>query len=313
MTRRLPGVLSLAREEVVLPEAMGEPRHLLATLFKSSTVGVAVCDRQLRFRAINDALASMNGRPASAHLGKTIHAVLGRAAAQVQPAFEHVFKTGEPLCNFEVTAKLPDRAAPGHWNEHYFPIKDSRNKVRHVGAVVLELPRRHEMESVLANLLSNLAVVSSALRDSEEALGSAPDQSPRSPHEISTRSVRLLESCLGEVRTLASLLNSAPPFQTLQPSQPARLHGSRLDGPGADFASGGSLADTLDFISPLSSREREVIALLASGKSNREIARMLTISVRTVESHRAKIMLKLNLESLSDLVRYALRNRLVQC
>lgn len=169
------------------------------------------------------------------------------------------------------------------------------------------------MESVLANLLSNLAVVSSALRTFPKAFGSAADQGPRSPGEIFARSVCLLESCLGEVRTLASLLNSAPPFQTLQPSQPARLHGSRFDGPGADVTSGGSLADTLDFISPLSSREREVIALLAGGKSNREIAKMLTISVRTVESHRAKIMLKLNLESLSDLVRYALRNRLVQC
>ena len=82
-----------------LPRALGEPYDLLPALFQSSTVGVAICDRQLRFRAINHALASMNGLPAAAHLGKAIQAVLGNAAAKVLRAFEQVFATGQPLTN----------------------------------------------------------------------------------------------------------------------------------------------------------------------------------------------------------------------
>jgi DNA-binding NarL/FixJ family response regulator len=59
-------------------------------------------------------------------------------------------------------------------------------------------------------------------------------------------------------------------------------------------------------------REREIIQLLAEGKSNKEAASMLGISVKTIEAHRANIMRKLHLRSVSDLVRYAIRNRIVQ-
>lgn len=59
-------------------------------------------------------------------------------------------------------------------------------------------------------------------------------------------------------------------------------------------------------------REREIIQLLAEGKSNKEAASVLGISVKTIESHRANLMRKLRLQSLSDLVRYAIRNKIVQ-
>jgi DNA-binding NarL/FixJ family response regulator len=59
-------------------------------------------------------------------------------------------------------------------------------------------------------------------------------------------------------------------------------------------------------------REREIIQLLAEGKSNKETASALSVSVKTVEAHRANIMRKLRLRSISDLVRYAIRNKIVQ-
>jgi DNA-binding NarL/FixJ family response regulator len=58
-------------------------------------------------------------------------------------------------------------------------------------------------------------------------------------------------------------------------------------------------------------REIEIIRLLAEGKMNKEIAARLGISVRTVETHRSKIMLKLGLHSLAELIHYAARNGLV--
>jgi two-component system response regulator NreC len=62
---------------------------------------------------------------------------------------------------------------------------------------------------------------------------------------------------------------------------------------------------------PLSEREREVLRLLALGHTNQEIAKLLYISVRTAETHRAHIMQKLRLSSRAELVRYALDNALI--
>lgn len=62
----------------------------------------------------------------------------------------------------------------------------------------------------------------------------------------------------------------------------------------------------------VTAREREIIQLLAEGKSNKEAASTLGISVKTIEAHRANIMRKLRFRSLSELVRYAIRNRIVQ-
>jgi DNA-binding NarL/FixJ family response regulator len=61
----------------------------------------------------------------------------------------------------------------------------------------------------------------------------------------------------------------------------------------------------------LSGREREIVQLLAEGHSNKEVARALGISVKTAETHRSNIMRKMQFDSLSDLVRYAVRNKIV--
>jgi DNA-binding NarL/FixJ family response regulator len=60
------------------------------------------------------------------------------------------------------------------------------------------------------------------------------------------------------------------------------------------------------------SREREIIQLLAEGKSNKEVAAALGISVKTAETHRAAIMRKLGFHSIGELVRYAIRNHIIQ-
>jgi DNA-binding NarL/FixJ family response regulator len=62
----------------------------------------------------------------------------------------------------------------------------------------------------------------------------------------------------------------------------------------------------------LTPREREILQLLAEGKSNKEIAGYLGISVKTAETHRANIMLKMDFHSITELVRYAVRNKITQ-
>ena len=61
----------------------------------------------------------------------------------------------------------------------------------------------------------------------------------------------------------------------------------------------------------LTSREREVLQMIAEGKTNKEIATVLNLSVYTVEAHRGRVMEKLNLHSTGELVRFALRNGLI--
>lgn len=62
----------------------------------------------------------------------------------------------------------------------------------------------------------------------------------------------------------------------------------------------------------LSGREREILKLLAEGYSNKEIAEMLVISVKTVETHRANIMKKHNFKNITELVLYAVRNHIIE-
>ena len=64
--------------------------------------------------------------------------------------------------------------------------------------------------------------------------------------------------------------------------------------------------------SRLTSREREIVQLLAEGKSSKEVAVALGISVKTAETHRANVMRKLQVHSVSELVRYAIKNSIIE-
>lgn len=71
-------------------------------------------------------------------------------------------------------------------------------------------------------------------------------------------------------------------------------------------------ADESGLITRLTPRQREIVQLLAEGQSSKEVAVTLNMSVKTAETHRANIMRRLDCHSVSDLVRYAIRNNMVQ-
>jgi DNA-binding NarL/FixJ family response regulator len=62
----------------------------------------------------------------------------------------------------------------------------------------------------------------------------------------------------------------------------------------------------------ISQREREIVRLIAEGQNNREIASSLGISIKTVETHRANVMRKLEIHCAPKLVRYAIRNKIIE-
>src|SRR5262249_16225325 len=87
----------------------------------------------------------------------------------------------------------------------------------------------------------------------------------------------------------------------------SRVAAMVLDG----FLKGGPGITVGDSASPLTPREREIGQLLADGKSTKEVACVLGLSVKTAETHRSNIMRKLEIHSVSDLVLYAVRNNII--
>ena len=79
------------------------------------------------------------------------------------------------------------------------------------------------------------------------------------------------------------------------------------------FSDGGPKQDPSEPLRDrLTTREREIVQLLAEGKSSKEVASSLNISVKTAETHRANIMRKLQIHTVSELVRYAIRKQIVE-
>src|SRR5437868_3744992 len=113
-----------------------------------SGAGLAILDEQLRYVAINDLLAEMNGIPADAHIGNTIHDMLGDCAHKIEPPLRKVLGEGRPVFNYELNARLPANDQAGHWLEHYIPLRDEQGRVRWIGAIVIDLGSRKAGQSV---------------------------------------------------------------------------------------------------------------------------------------------------------------------
>jgi DNA-binding CsgD family transcriptional regulator len=211
------------------------PREKLLSALNDSKVGVVICDRRMRYKALNESVAEIHNMPIEAHIGRFSHEILGNFAEKVVPLWEEVFVTGRPLSNLEVTGHLPKRSSVGRWIENLFPLMDDRGRVAQVGCIVIEIA---------------------------PSLILSP--SPAAP--------------AGDVSSVTDRQ-----FAGANPGKLTRL----------------------------SRREREVIRLVAEGKSNKEISAALAIGIRTVETYRARLMLKLQATSSAQLIHYAIRNHIL--
>jgi DNA-binding NarL/FixJ family response regulator len=110
--------------------------------------------------------------------------------------------------------------------------------------------------------------------------------------------------------TNAELIAAVQHLREGKPFFTARLATSMAD----NFVNGPSDSNSESLLVdvPLTAREVEIVRLLANGKSTKEAAAALGVSTRTVESHRAHIMHKMKFTTFSDLVRFAVRNKLVE-
>jgi DNA-binding NarL/FixJ family response regulator len=240
----------------------------------ASSIAFGIFDRQFRCRFVNEALAKINRIPVQDHIGETLRRIAGQVALKAEPVLQGVFDTGRIISGFEITGKLPKRPEVGHWIATYFPIRDARGRVKQVGVLSAEIASHVQSEETVTGVSRQLL----------EGLTLNMDRTQQLLLEL-----RRLRGKYGLVRG-----DSERIIDEIREAASGRR--SHLEhGP-----------------SSLSDREREIVAFLAIGRSNKEIAAKLDISVKTVESYRSRIFLKLNLDSLASLVRYAIRNHLVE-
>ncbi len=132
------------QDEVALRERQ------LESFFLGATAGLALLDKDLRFIQINGTLAEMNGLSIEDHLGRTIGEVVPRLGPTVEPLFQKVLTTGEPILNVEVSGET--RSQPGiqrYWMESFFPITGTDGSPNAVGAIVVETTEQKRAEERL--------------------------------------------------------------------------------------------------------------------------------------------------------------------
>jgi two-component system NarL family sensor kinase len=209
-------------------DAVKEPEQLVVAFFNTPTVGLGICDDELRYQAINDALATMNGVPAEAHLGRTVREILPDVAEEIERPLRRVLATGEPTVNLELSLQLRTRAEVGHWIGNYFPLLDRAGRVKQVGFIVVEVTTQKNLEESLRNLARKLLRtrdeeqrrIARALHDSinqyHAALGMSLDRlgradcTPALRAALLAQSADLVDACISETRTMSHLLH--PPL-----------------------------------------------------------------------------------------------------
>jgi PAS domain S-box-containing protein len=144
----------------------------LEWVYQTAPVGLCVLDRQLRYVRINDFLARMNGRPAAAHLGRTVREILPKAADVVEDIAARIFEHGMPELVTEGAGfdhERPDR--PGVWRAAWYPIKSPEGDIVGLSVVVEDITERRQAEEALRHALDSLeqhvAERTAALAESE--------------------------------------------------------------------------------------------------------------------------------------------------
>ena len=137
-------------------EALTKSEQLLTAYFSASKVGLCILDTDFHYLAINNTMAEMNGISAAAHLGKSVRQMLGDFVEVIEPQFKRVLTSGQPVLNIEVSFVLHNRTEPGHWIEHYIPIKDAAGNVTQIGVVAVEITEQKKLEESFRSVSQKL-------------------------------------------------------------------------------------------------------------------------------------------------------------
>jgi PAS domain S-box-containing protein len=142
----------------------------LEGIYQNAAIGLCILDRDLRYIRINERLAEMNGLPASAHIGRTIHEIVPDLAPVAEPILREILATGKSILNYELHGETA--AQPGRqriWLESWLPIHTLQGEVIGVNVVTEEITDRKQIERRTTSLLELAAALSVALTPVEAA------------------------------------------------------------------------------------------------------------------------------------------------
>jgi DNA-binding NarL/FixJ family response regulator len=126
------------------------------------------------------------------------------------------------------------------------------------------------------------------------------------------QSAEKLEQCVRAMQELSSLVDAILSSSGGKDEQDNRQASFSYIAPNAPPGNGHSVRGDPATTSNLTRREVQIVTLLADSKSNKEISNLLDITAKTVDTHRTRIMSKLQIHSISELVLYAVRNHLIK-
>ncbi|MBE9107739.1 PAS domain-containing protein, partial [Nostoc cf. edaphicum LEGE 07299] len=152
ITERKQAELEKARLQQELQQAIGQKDESLALVdawLTSSPVALAFLDSELRYVHANEALAAINGVPQTQHIGRTFKEVLPEWAAQIEPIFEQVMKTRQPLLNQEVSGETYPPGVYRYSLVSYYPVCLPDGQLLGVGISSIDITQLKQTEQAL--------------------------------------------------------------------------------------------------------------------------------------------------------------------
>ena len=132
--------------------ASAETLTLLDTLHANAPVGFGFIDREYRYSRVNETLATMNGVPVDAHIGRRVAEVVPDLWPQLEPRYREVLDTGEPVVNLEMAGETA--AHPGQeqaWLVNLYPVRLGAEIIG-IGLVVVDITERRHAERTYREL-----------------------------------------------------------------------------------------------------------------------------------------------------------------
>ena len=121
----------------------------LDSAVESAPFGIAFYDPGFRFQRINSALATINGAPVDAHLGRRLEEMIPELAPTIRPILERVLASGEVESDILIEGRTPAVQTPRRWLVTYYPIKRAHEAAVGVGCMVLDVTEQYQLEQKL--------------------------------------------------------------------------------------------------------------------------------------------------------------------